>query len=245
VNVVVLMSGDSRLFAEAGYVYPKSLIEVAGRPMIEHVLACYAPLAELGARFTFVVRSEESSRYHLTAILKLMMPDATVIESPKPTGGAACSALLAVDMIDSDEPLVLCNGDQVIEADLKAVVNEFQERELDGGILVFDAVHPRWSFVKVDDEGRMIEASEKRPISRLATAGFYWFRKGGDFVAAAESMIMKDADVNGAFYVCPSYNEMILRQARIGVSHMPAERYHSLANPSSMQDFEDYLRRRS
>lgn len=244
-NVVVLMSGDSRLFAEAGYVYPKSLIEIAGRPMIEHVLTSYAPLAELGARFTFVVRSEESSRYHLAAILRLMMPEATVIESPKPTGGAACSALLAVDVIDSEDELVLCNGDQVIEVDLNSVVTGFRGRGLDGGILVFDAVHPRWSFVKVDAEGQVIEASEKRPISRLATAGFYWFRRGADFVAAAQSMIMKEASVNGAFYVCPSYNEMILSQARIGICRMEAGRYHSLANPSSMQDFENYLRRRS
>ena len=244
-NVVVLMSGDSRVFAEAGYIYPKSLIEIAGRPMIEHVLACYRPLSELGATFTFVVRGDESARYHLPAILKLLMPQATVVESPKPTAGAACSALLAVDLIDSDTPLVLCNGDQVIEADLKAVVEDFRQRELDGGIVVFDAVHPRWSFVKVDADDLVIEASEKRPISRLATAGFYWFRRGADFVAAAQSMIAKDAHVNGAFYVCPSYNEMILDQARIGISRLAAERYHSLANPSSIQDFEDCLRRRS
>ena len=83
-----------------------------------------------------------------------------------------------------------------------------------------------------------------RPRSELG-ATFTFVVRGADFVAAAQSMIAKDAHVNGAFYVCPSYNEMILDQARIGISRLAAERYHSLANPSSIQDFEDCLRRRS
>ena len=53
---------------------------------------------------------------------------------------------------------------------------------MDGGVIVFDSVHPRWSFVRVDKAGFVIETAEKRPISRLATAGFYYFRRGADFV---------------------------------------------------------------
>lgn len=243
-NIVVLLSGDSRHFAEEGYLYPKSLVEVAGRPAIEHVVGAYAGLSALGARFIFVIRQDESAAFHLKSVLSILLPSATVLEAAGPTGGGACTTLLAAQEIDGDEPLIVCNGDQVIEADLPAIVAGFERRDLDGGVVVFNAVHPRWSFVRCDDQGLVVETSEKRPISDLATAGFYYFRHGSDFCAAAKSMILKDAHVNGAFYVCPSYNEMILKGARIGVHHIEFADYHSLATPASLREYDGLLRQR-
>lgn len=243
-NVVVLLSGDSRRFQEEGYTYPKSLIELAGKPVVEHVMQAYAGLSRLGARFICVIRQDEASTYYLKSVLKILVPEAVIVEAAGPTAGGACTTLLAAEEIDNDGPLIVCNGDQVIDADLRSIVGGFQQVGLDGGIIVFRAVHPRWSFVKCDGSGLVVETSEKRPISDLATAGFYHFRRGRDFVAAAKSMIVKDAHVNGAFYVCPAYNEMILDGARIGVHHMAATDYHSLATPASLRDYEDLLRLR-
>ena len=74
---------------------------------------------------------------------------------------------LRIDWIDTEESLVIVNGDQLIDAELKSVVREFQAASLDGGIIVFHDVHPRWSFVKCDADGLVIEAAEKRPIKQL------------------------------------------------------------------------------
>jgi dTDP-glucose pyrophosphorylase len=244
-NIVLLMAGSSEAFREAGHLYPKPLVEIAGKPTLQHIVESLAPLTAAGARLIVAVRHDENSKHHIAAVVKLLNPAAQVLEIRGETGGAACSAMLAVDWIASDEPLIICNGDQLIEADIARVVREFQERSLDGGIIVFKDVHPRWSFVKCSPEGLVIEAAEKRPISNLATAGFYYFRSGKDFIKAAQSMILKGAVVNGQFYVCPVYNELILMNRRIGTFLIEKKQYISLATPHAVELFERQLDERS
>lgn len=243
-NILILLAGTSAGFKEAGYAFPKPLVEIAGRPLVQHVIEHLAPLVQSGARLIFLIRHEDNLRYHIGSVIKLLAPAAEVREVRGETGGAACTALLAVDLIAQPEPLIVLNGDQLIEGDLVALVRDFVDRQLDGGIAVFPDVHPRWSFVKCDTQGAVIETAEKRPISNLATAGFYYFARGQDFVSAAQSMILKDASVNGLFYVCPVYNELILRNQRIGVHHIAKARYVSLATPQGVETYERRLTER-
>jgi len=120
-------------------------------------------------------------------------------------------------------------------------LNDFRDRNLDGGIIVFRDVHPRWSFIKVNQEGFAIECAEKRPISNLATTGLYYFKKGSDFVFAVTSMLKKSASVDGNYYICPAYNEMILGQKKIGVYEVPKQAYVTLAHPGSVRVYEEKL----
>lgn len=236
-NVLVLMSGSSQAFKDAGYGYPKNLAEVSGHPMVQHVMESLSPLKSLGARFICAVRHDENRRHHTGKVLQLMDPDTLVLEVEE-TSGAACTALLAVDLINDDTPLIITNGDQILtDVDLPAIISGFQEKKWDAGVVVFEDIHPRWSFVKCNEEGLVIETAEKRPISKFATAGFYFFARGSDFVQAAIEMLKKDAQVNGLFYICPALNEMILRQARIGVHLVERSSYCSLATPADVQNF--------
>lgn len=237
-NILMLMAGSSQAFFEAGYVWPKMLIEVSGKPLVEHILQACASLAQPGNRFICLVRKEENRAHHLGTVIQLLMPDARILEIDQQTAGAACSALLAIEQIDTDAPLLILNGDQLIRADLQQAVADFEARGLDGGIITFRAVHPRWSYVRTDDASLVIEAAEKRPISNQATAGAYWFRKGSDFVAAAMAMIRKDAQVDGAFYVCPAYNEMVLMQKRVGTFEIAAHDYISVTSPQALRALE-------
>ena len=129
----------------------------------------------------------------------------------------------------------------VVLEPLDAIVAGFERRGLDAGVVVFEGVHPRWSYVRVDDAGFVIEASEKRPISRLATAGAYWFARGADFVECAMAMITKDAHVGGLFYVCPTLNEMVLRNRLVGIHRIERTAYLSLHDPQALAGFEAHL----
>ena len=237
-NVLILMSGSSQAFKEAGYAYPKNLAEVAGQPMVQHVMESLQPLKSVGGKFICAVRRDENRKHHTGKVLQLMDPGTTVLEIAEETSGAACSALLAVNLINHDEPLVITNGDQILmDVDLAAIIHHFQEQRLDAGVIVFEDIHPRWSFVKCDENGLVIETAEKRPISKFATAGFYYFARGRDFVSAAMEMIKKDAQVNGLFYICPTLNEMILKQARIGIYSIDRSSYCSLATPADVHAY--------
>ena len=240
-NILVPMAGESTRFAEAGYAYPKNLVEVDGLSLIERVLDQLTPLLDRGAGLICLVRDDEVARFHTSEVIRLLRPGAHIVTVPDLKSGAACAALLAVDLIDSDDQLLVFNGDQILDFDLGLPINDFRERELDGGVVVFHAVHPRWSYVRCDDRGYVIEAAEKRPISTHATAGTYYFRRGGDFVDSVMSMIRKDAGLDGRFYICPAYNEMVLRQACIGVYEIGREQYFSLATPQGVQQYEEHL----
>ncbi len=240
-KVLVPMSGSDAAFREAGYPRCKSLIEINGKAIIQHI---YENLLSLKPeQFIFVIRKEDHAQHHLSDVLGLLAPGCRVIVAEGNTAGAACTALLAVEAIGADEELVIANADQIIRADLFAIIQGFRQRGLDGGTIAFDSIHPRWSYVRVNEAGLVTEAAEKRPISRHATAGFYYFRKGGDFATAAMGMIRKAAHVNNVYYVCPTFNEMILRQAKIGVHEIRPEQYFSLATPQDVQRYEERLSR--
>jgi dTDP-glucose pyrophosphorylase len=242
-NILVLMAGDSKRFEDAGYLYPKNLVEIAGLPLVERVIEQLGSLQANGARLIVLVQQDEAKQFHTVDVIRLLVPDATVLTVPQLDSGAACTALLAIEEIDANAPLLVFNGDQILTRGLAEALSDFAARDLDGGVVVFPAVHPRWSYVKTDSDGLVIEASEKRPISRNATAGTYYFKRGGDFLRAAMRMIGKDAHVQGRYFICPVYNELILEQAAIGVYQIESSSYFSLATPQGVQQYEDYLTR--
>ena len=243
-NLVMLMAGPSDAFLDAGHIYPKNLLEIEGLPLTERVLENVEAIRASGAQLICAINSDEQRQFHTADVIRLIDPKAAVIEVRGTTSGAACTALLAAEYINNDEPLVITNGDQILEADLMEVIRSFQERDLGAGTIVFDAVHPRWSYVRLDQNGLVEEAAEKRPISRHATAGFYYFKRGRDFVAGAFAMIEKNAHVGGRFYVCPVFNELILKQQKVGVFEISRDQYFSLANPDSVQLYAQHLARK-
>jgi NDP-sugar pyrophosphorylase family protein len=239
-NILVLMAGESKPFEDQGYQYPKYLIEIAGKPLVQHVIENLTVRGK--TRYIFIIRKEDVDRYHFNNVLHLLIPNSEIIIAEGMTKGAACTALLAIESIDNNEPLLIANGDVIVEVDFGKVIKDFHDRHLDGGILTFDSVHPRWSYVRLDNNDMVVEAAEKRPISRHATTGHYYFLEGRSFVEAAMEMIRKDAHVNDSFYVCPSYNELILQQAKIGTYNIPRDAYFSLATPQGVQIYEDFLK---
>jgi dTDP-glucose pyrophosphorylase len=204
-NVLIPMAGAGSRFEKAGYTFPKPLIEVKGKPMIQVVVENL----NIKANFIYIVQKSHREKYNLDTLLNLITPECKVIEVDGLTEGAACTALLAKEYINSDKPLFFANSDQFVEWDSNEFMYKMNETRCDGGIVTFKATHPKWSFAKVDEKGLVTEVAEKNPISDIATVGFYWWKQGSDFVKYAEEMIGKDIRVNNEFYVCPVFNQAI------------------------------------
>ena len=204
-TVLIPMAGAGSRFQQAGYTFPKPLIDVKGKPMIQVVVENL----NIKANYVYVVQKEHREKYNLDTLLNLITPGCKIVEVDTITEGAACTALLAKEYINSDNPLFFANSDQFVEWDSNEFLYKMNETEADGGIVSFKATHPKWSFAKVNDEGLVTEVAEKNPISDIATVGFYYWKKGSDFVKYAEDMIEKDIRVNNEFYVCPVFNQAI------------------------------------
>jgi len=232
-NVLIPMAGAGSRFAEAGYTFPKPLIDVNGQPMIELVVDNIG----IEANYIFVVQREHRDLYNLDTMLGLIAPGCKIVEVDGITEGAACTALLAKEYIDNDEPLFIANSDQYVEWDPIEFMYSMQERQLDGGMVCFKSRHPKWSYASVDLRSNLVTAvAEKDPISDCATVGFYYWKKGSDFVKYTLEMIDEDERVNGEFYICPVFNQAIADAKKIGVT--TTQKMWGLGTP---EDLEYYL----
>jgi dTDP-glucose pyrophosphorylase len=109
---------------------------------------------------------------------------------------------------------------------------------VDGGIVTFEATHPKWSYVKLDNNGFVQEVAEKKVISNQATAGVYFWRKGSDYVQYASQMIDQNIRVNNEFYVAPVYNQAILDGKKIRVKNI--DRMWGLGTPEDLNSFLEH-----
>jgi HAD superfamily hydrolase (TIGR01509 family) len=230
-NILIPLAGAGTRFEKAGYTFPKPLVEVNGKPMIQLVIENL----NIDARHIFIVRKEHCDKYNLKSLLKLLSPNCEVIELDDITDGAACTALLAKKLINNGEPLLLANSDQFIEWDSNQTMYSMIADGIDGGILTFTSTHPKWSFVRTDEDGYVVEVAEKNPISNIATVGVYFWTKGSDFVNYAEQMIKKNIRTNNEFYVCPVYNEAVQDGKR--VKCFPVKKMWGLGTPEDLTYF--------
>lgn len=236
-NILIPLGASSQFFESAEYPYPKPLVEIVGKPMIQHVIENLSCI-RAEKRFIFILRDEDCVRHHLDSTVRLLAGrDAIIIKLQHETKGAACSALLAIDFIANKDPLVIANGDQLFDVDLDTYLARFSHDKADAGCLYFESVHPRWSYVLMEGAD-IVETAEKRPISRMAVAGFYYFSHGAYFVEAAKSMIRMDASVNGQFYIAPVLNEMVLGNRKLRAYAVPDDAYHTFYSPQKIEEYE-------
>jgi HAD superfamily hydrolase (TIGR01509 family) len=230
-NVLIPMAGAGSRFQQAGYTFPKPLIDVKGKPMIQTVVENL----NVEANFIFVVQKEHREKYNLDTLLNLITPNCKIVEVNGITEGAACTTLLAKEFINNDQPLLMANSDQFAEWDSNEFMYKMIEQKVDAGILSFESTHPKWSFVKIDENGYVTEVAEKIPISNIATVGLYYWSKGSDYVKYAEQMISKNIRVNNEFYVCPVFNEAIKDNKKIKTFNI--DKMWGLGTPEDLEFF--------
>jgi dTDP-glucose pyrophosphorylase len=131
------------------------------------------------------------------------------------TAGAACTVLLARQYIDNDLPLMIANCDQWIRYNVDDYLHAFAASRAAGFIMTMRADETKWSYVRRDSAGRIVEVVEKEVVSDEATVGVYNFARGSDFVQAAFDMIMDDQRSKGEFYVAPTYCRLIAAERSV------------------------------
>lgn len=230
-NVVIAMAGLGSRFTQSGYNFPKPMIDVFGKPMIQVVVENL----NMDANYYFLVQKEHLEKYNIEHMLKLIKPNCVIVPVDGLTQGSPCTVLLAKDYINNDNPLFLANCDQYMEWNSNEAMYSFMNDDIDGGLLVFNAISPKWSFCKLNDSGFVSRVAEKDPISDIANTGCYYWKRGSDFVKYAEQMIDKDIRFNNEFYTAPVYNEAIEDGKKIKVKFV--DKMWGLGVPSDLEHF--------
>lgn len=236
INILIPLAGKNHFFPETEYRFPKPLIEFNGKTMIEHVVDNFSSIRK-EKQFIFIVNNEDCKKYHLDNVLNIITNHTCkIIKLDNETKGAACSAMMAVEYIDNDIPLIISNADQLFDICLDEVISNFSNS--DAGVIIFESIHPRWSYVRLNNENKVIETAEKCPISKSAIAGFYYFKNGKNFISSSSKMIKKDASVNGLYYISPALNEMVLENKTIDIFKIENEKYHTFYTPQKIKEYE-------
>ncbi len=234
-NVLIPMAGLGTRFKEAGYIFPKPIIEIKDKPMIQWVLESL----NINANYIFIIQKEHQNKFNIKSVLRVLKPNCQVIELDTVTEGAACTTLLAEKFINNLDPLIIANSDQFIDWNSSRSLYKFISKGHDGTILTFENAHPKWSYAKCNKDGMVIEVAEKNVISKNATVGVYYWKKGSDYVKYAKQMIKKNIRVNNEFYVCPVYNEAIKDKKKIAIEMV--KKMHGLGTPEDLNSFLRYI----
>jgi HAD superfamily hydrolase (TIGR01509 family) len=233
-NIIVPMAGMGKRFTEAGYVFPKPLIEINNLPMINWVINSL----NIKANYIFIVQKEHLEKYNLNSVLNFIVKNPKILILDHITEGAACTSLLAEKLVDNNKPLLIVNSDQFIEWDSSKTMYNFISKNVDGGILTFKSTHPKWSYAKIDKKtNKVSEVAEKKVISDNATVGIYYWRYGSDYIKYAKSMIKKNIRVNNEFYICPVFNEAIIDKKNIIISDV--KKMWGLGTPDDLENFKN------
>ena len=236
-QVLIPISGYTDFFKKNDNYFPKPLIDVAGSPMIERVVENIKDEFD-DPHFIFIVDRSDVIQFSLDSTLRLLGGINTkIIERSAKTSGALCSCLLGIDSLDLNSPLVIVNSDQVIENGIKDSISLFQSQECSAGVITFKSIHPRWSYVVEDNTGLVVQAVEKKVVSRNAIAGFYYFKSADGFIEAAKNVIIKNAELDGLFYISSALNELILAGEKVCQYKIDSKYYHSFYAPSKVDDF--------
>ena len=194
-NILILAAGKGQN-QNGERDYPLCLTEIGEGSLLERIVYNTKSIAHSQLAFTFL--NNEATQFHLEKIVKLLAPSALCKMVPEQTQGSACTALLVACQLDQDAELLIISANELVDMDLGEAISDFRKKSFDAGTLIFHSVHPRYSFVALNDEKFVIEAAQRQPISANATAGIFWFSKTRDFVEGAKSLIRKDAHLDGA-----------------------------------------------
>lgn len=236
-RVVVPMAGRGSRFAEQGIETPKPLVRVAGRPMVAWALESLGGIEY--SEIVFVALREHEEQFGVSDLLRrLGISRVRVVLLEDVTDGQLCSVLAAREHINRDEDVLIASSDTYVESELG---REIAARRPDcrGIISVADMPGNRWSFARTDEQGVVVEVTEKVRISGHASTGLYYFANGREFVAIADDMIRNEERTRGEYYVIPTYQKYIDRGWRVEVS--VAARMWDMGTPEALALFEAHL----
>ena len=216
---------------------PKPLIEVLGnRPMLELVLENLRQRED--DRFICCILKEDDQNFNLSQEIKKFAPyvDIHVVEELK--DGPASTCYEAIDLVDQNDELIIINCDQIIEDfNIESFLRFTHSYDYDGVLGTFFSRSPKNSYVKLNDDGLVVEAQEKKVLSEYATNGLHYWKKASYFFDSYRIMVEKNARTLNEFYVAPSYNYLINDGKKIGFYHF--NEHYPIGIPSDLKYYKN------
>lgn len=206
-KAVILLAGLGTRLRPHTYSRPKPLVNVAGKPVLAHILDGMADLHFDEIIFIVGYLGDQIQNYihekypHLNS-------EFVVQEEMR---GQAHAIALAKPHIDQD--LLIIFGDTIWETDW----TRLQRVQSDGLIYVHEVSDPRRFGVVTVENGFVTRFVEKpqTTISNLAVVGVYYFQAWQKLMQAIDELIELDIQTKGEYYLADAMQRMIEQGARL------------------------------
>ena len=213
IHLIMPMGGGGTRFGNKGFNLPKPLIDLQGKPFFYWATQSIYKFVEV-EDLTFVVLQEHIDRFSIDAKIKEYYPGAKICVIPQVLNGAVLTCLEGVNSIQDDLPILFNDCDHAF------ICERFYEyckkadfKQPDGALLTFTADSPNFSYVRFDEQGKVIGTIEKEVVSNEAICGAYYFRNRTVFENAVEKYLTRCAYKE--FFVSGVYNEMATQNESI------------------------------
>ncbi|MGB2761384.1 MAG: NTP transferase domain-containing protein [Maribacter stanieri] len=242
INLIPLAGLGSR-FSKEGYVDPKPLISVSGKPMIVQAANCM-PKAP---RNIFVCLEDHLAKYSLESAIKKEYPDGKIVTLNKTTEGQACTCEIGLENENLDSPLLIAACDNGMLYDKEKYNALLSDTSVDAIVWSFRN-HPSsernpemYGWIKTDSKDQVTGVSVKKAISDTpredhAIIGTFYFKKSSYFIEALSKMYEKDIRVNGEFYVDSCINELVGMNLNVKVFEI--DHYVGWGTPNDYETFK-------
>jgi NDP-sugar pyrophosphorylase family protein len=232
-NVIMLAAGISD---EINNKYPIFLTEVKSKLIIQHQIDCLDLMDNLN--IILVINKEINSKFHIDSIIQKINKNITIVNTKSITGGALFSSLLCADLLDIDKELLVMNCNEFININFKNFIYEIKNFNNDVVIATHKSIHPRYSYVELEHENRVVGLSINKPPTGVACTGLVWQKSARVFLEESEKAILKLTNFEEDFYFNLLLNQMILDNLKIHSYNLDANKYFPLKNKEHIAELQ-------
>ena len=205
-KVIIPLGGLGTRLRPHTYTRPKPLINVAGKPMLGHIIDKFAGLPVSEYIFVVGYLGEQIEQY----VKSTYAFPARFVEQPEPLGQAH-ALWLCREYVDG--PVFMIFGDTLFEADL----SELARAPQDCLAYVKEVDDPRRFGVAILRADGCVQQFVEKPEStanRLAVIGMYYYTDGPLLMRACEELMARRIQTKGEYFLTDAANLMIAQGAR-------------------------------
>jgi len=240
-NFIIPMGGEGKRFKNSKFNKPKFMIETKNKTLLEWAIQSL-PL-DFAHKIFFIIRKNDEQNFRVKEFIKKIMKEKfsnikfEILLLSKNTRGQAETVLNCKKYINNDRGLLIFNNDTYFKSTrLKSRLLSMKNQNIDGILGIFNSNNPEYSFVKIDNENKVIKTKEKKVISNFASTGMYIFSKGSDFIKSVEYAIEEEILSKNEFYISELYNILIKEGKKFTVDI--ADEFVTLGTPEDIKKFE-------
>jgi bifunctional N-acetylglucosamine-1-phosphate-uridyltransferase/glucosamine-1-phosphate-acetyltransferase GlmU-like protein len=203
--------------------YPKFLNDIEGKTLIEQVVNSLHTKKHKQSVY-FLISDLYEKRFSASSVLYQIKGVKEVIVLKKPTSGAIATILMGINHYNQDDSVLIASHDQVLQINIDNFLNFCKNTKSNASVITFDSIHPKWSHVRTVAPNKVIQASGREAISRIASSGIYYFKSLKRFLDLSKNLILKNYNFPEGFYTNLVLNEYILNGEKVTNFHVKKEK---------------------